>query len=86
MHHVQRKEARGRHRYVSHAPLEKTVNTQDGCQNRRVKDLVRHSRILFRTHVPQGRVPRQNLARELSKVFFLTKQGKRLRNGNAPTV
>ena len=73
--------------YPPYAPLEEATGTQDGYPKRRVKiqDLVRHALILCGAQVPQGRAPRGNVARELSKAFFTReRQGKR--EGNAPIV
>ena len=58
----------GRNQHLWKRPLARKTDTE----KRRIKiqDLVRHSLILCRAQVPQGRAPRGNLSRELSKVFL----------------
>ena len=53
------------------APLEDVMEAQDGYQKRRVKiqDPIRLTMLFCGQDAPQGRAPRGNMARELSKAI-----------------
>ena len=70
------------------APLEEVMEAQDGYQKRRVKiqDPIRLIMLLCGQDAPQGRVPRGNMARELSKAIPVMARQRQWYEGSVPVV